>query len=161
TVVGDRVIFTAAFSNAPPASLQWQVISTNGTTTNEVPGATSATLTLSNLQLANSGSYRLKAVNATNGVAAPSYSTAAALLVGNVPAAVNNITMNYAGENGLGAAGTDTNFFPTWTIDTNNDLILGSVIGVNSAAGSGNFGLGPNSLGDPTILSDGDFGYFT
>jgi hypothetical protein len=161
TVVGDRVIFTAAFSNAPPATLQWQVISTNGTTTNDVPGATSATLTLSNVQLANSGSYRLKAVNATNGVAAPSYSTAAALLVGNVPAPVNNVIMNYAGENGLGAAGTDTNFFPTWTIDTNNDLILGSVIGVNSAAGSGNFGLGPNSLGDPTILSDGDFGYFT
>jgi hypothetical protein len=158
TVVGDQVTFTAAFSNAPPASLQWQVVSTNGTATNDILGATSATLTLNNVQLTDTGSYRLKAVNATNGAAAPSYSTAAPLVVGNVPAAVNNVIMNYAGQVGLGAAGASTNFFPNWTIDTNNDLIVNSVIGGNATAGSGNFGLG-NSFGDPTILSDGSIGY--
>ena len=31
-----------------------------------IPGATNATLTLNNLQLTNTGSYRLEAVNATN-----------------------------------------------------------------------------------------------
>ncbi|HEX4266011.1 MAG TPA: hypothetical protein VH597_16875 [Verrucomicrobiae bacterium] len=159
TVVGDHVIFAAAFSNAPPVSLQWQFINTNGTATNDIVGATAATLTLSNVQLTNSGSYRLKAVNATNGAAAPSYSTATSLAVGPVPAAVNNVIMNYAGQVGLGAAGPTTNFFPNWTIDTNNDLIVNSVIGGNASAGSGSFGLG-SSFGDPTILSDGSIGYF-
>lgn len=162
TVVGDQVVFTAAFSNAPPASLQWQFINTNNTVTNDIAGATNATLTLNNVQLTNSGSYRLQAVNATNGAAAPSYSTPAPLVVGSLPAPMNNVIVEYAGQCGLGAAGASTNFYPTWTIDTNNDLILGfptTASGPGTAtAGAGNFGLG-QANGDPTILDDGSFGY--
>src|ERR1035437_7765660 len=72
TTVGDQVIFTAAYSNSPPANLQWQFIS--GSVTNNIPGATGPTLTLNNVQMTNSGLYTLKAVNATNGAAAPSFS---------------------------------------------------------------------------------------
>jgi len=74
--VGGQAAFTAAFSNSPPVSLQWQFIS--GGVTNPVSianagvvtvtnnGVVVSTLTFSNLQLTNAGSYQLKAVNATN-----------------------------------------------------------------------------------------------
>ncbi len=158
TVVGDQVVLTAAFSNSPPASLQWLFIS--GGVTNILAGQTSPTLTLNNVQLTNSGSYLLKAVNATNGTAAPSYSTAAPLVVGNLPAAVNGVIVQYAGQCGLGALGVETNFVPTWTINTANDLILGAQIGSGatySTPGTGNFGSW-SANPDPTILSDGSFG---
>ena len=158
TVVGDQVIFTAAYSNSPPANVQWQFLS--GGTTNDISGATTATLTLNNVQLANSGSYRLKAVNATNGAAAPSYSTAAPLVVGNLPAAVGGVIVEYAGQCGLGALGVETNFVPTWTVNTANDLILGDQIGSGatySTPGAGNFGSW-SANPDPTILSDGSLG---
>src|SRR5580700_9410533 len=58
-VVGSQVTFTAAFSGAAPITYQWQVIS--GGATNNISGATSTSLTLSNLQLANTASYRLLA----------------------------------------------------------------------------------------------------
>ncbi len=158
TVVGDQVVLTAAFSNSPPASLQWLFIS--GGVTNILSGQTSSTLTLNNVQLTNSGSYLLKAVNATNGAAAPSYSTAAPLVVGNLPAAVNGVIVQYAGQCGLGALGVETNFVPTWTLNTANDLILGAQIGSGatySTPGTGNFGSW-SANPDPTILSDGSFG---
>ncbi len=158
TVVGDQVVLTAAYSNAPPANLQWQFLS--GGTTNDIAGATSATLTLNNVQLTNWGSYRLKAVNATNVLAAPSYSTWTALAVSNSPAPVNGVIVNYAGQCGLGALGVETNFVPTWTINTANDLILGAQNGSGATyftPGVGNFGSW-SANPDPTILSDGSFG---
>jgi hypothetical protein len=70
---GSNVIFSAAFSNSPPVTLQWQkVVSgvTNDINTGVVTvtnnGIVSSTLTLVNAQFSDSGSYRLKAVNATN-----------------------------------------------------------------------------------------------
>ncbi|HEU5070169.1 MAG TPA: immunoglobulin domain-containing protein, partial [Verrucomicrobiae bacterium] len=159
TVAGDDVVFTAAFSNSPPAALQWQFIS--GGVTNDLAGATNATLTLTNVQVASSGAYQLKAVNATNGAAAPSYATAATLVVSNIPAAVNNVILKYAGQCGLGAAGSSTNFYPTWTINTNNDLVHGFPIGSGpgtATPGVGNYGL-DQAYGDPTILADGAVGY--
>jgi len=85
--VAGQIVFTAAFSNSPAVNLQWQFVS-NGVTNNINTGVVNmtnngviaSTLTLTNLQLADTGSYRLKAVNATNssGVA---YSTAAPLTV--------------------------------------------------------------------------------
>jgi hypothetical protein len=156
TVVGDQVVFTAAYSNVPPASLQWQVVSTDGKTTNDVPGATSTNLTLNNVQLTDSGFYRLKAVNATNGAAAPSYSTVAQLVVSNTPAAVNGVIVNYAGQT---FPSSSTNFLPAWPVDT-NDLNL--ISGFTAGSGEGTFtyagdftGGGNFCNGDPTILSDG------
>jgi Immunoglobulin I-set domain len=71
--VGDSAVFTAAFSNSPPVNLQWQFFA-NGVTNNINTGVVtvtnngivSTTLTVTNLQAANSGSYRIEAVNATD-----------------------------------------------------------------------------------------------
>ncbi len=154
TVVGDQVVFTAAFSNAPPAELQWQHISTDGTATNDVPGATTGTLTLNNAQLADSGSYRLKAVNATNNLAAPSYSSARQLVVNAVPAPINGIIVEPSNQRGLGATGISTNFYPTWSVATDDDLILGAV----PIPGTGEFG-DASTGNDPSLLTDGVNGF--
>ena len=85
--VGSSPTFTAAFSNLPPVSLQWQQIA-NGVTNNlsngvvnvTSNGVVTSTLTLNNVQLAAAGSYRLQAVNATNS-AGLVYTTPAALTV--------------------------------------------------------------------------------
>src|SRR5271170_1524932 len=60
-VVGSQVTFTAAFTAGFPLVYQWWVIS--GGVTNTIPGATSSTLTLLNLQLTNTASYQLQASN--------------------------------------------------------------------------------------------------
>src|ERR1700744_3024454 len=65
-VVGSQVTFNASFTGTSPIYYQWQVI--GGGVTNNISGATNATLTLTNLQLANTASYRLQASN-TTGVA--------------------------------------------------------------------------------------------
>jgi len=56
--VGGSATFTAAASGVPAASVQWQ-LSTDGVSFSNVSGATSTTLTLSNVTLAQNGSrYR-------------------------------------------------------------------------------------------------------
>jgi hypothetical protein len=146
TAVGDQVIFTAAYSNSPPANLQWQFISAG--VTNNIPGATGPILTLNNVQLTNSGSYTLMAVNATNGAAAPSYSTVASLTVAtNGLAPVRNIltTVSSQTSDGLG-------FVPTWPLATNSLLA-----GLTTTAEVGDFyDLGLAS-GTP-VLTDGIIG---
>ncbi|HTJ00195.1 MAG TPA: immunoglobulin domain-containing protein [Dongiaceae bacterium] len=71
--VGGQVTYTAAFSNSPAVNVTWQFIGNGGTndissgvvnTTNN--GILVSTLTLTNLQGANSGTYAAKAVDATN-----------------------------------------------------------------------------------------------
>jgi hypothetical protein len=72
--LGSNAVFTAAFSNSPPVSLQWQKIVV-GTSTNSVNtgvvnvtnnGIVTSTLTISNAQLADAAAYQVVAVNATN-----------------------------------------------------------------------------------------------
>jgi len=145
-VVGSQVTFTAAFSGVAPLSYQWQKIS--GGTTNNVVGATNATLTLTNLQLANAGSFRLQASNAF-GVA---FSTAGTLTVSSVPVAVNNVVASFAAQTGTGS-GT---FTPTWTISTSNSLIAGKT--PNSTSGSFTLEVPGRSV---SFLTDGGDGALT
>ena len=177
TFAGDQVVFSASYSNYPPVAAQWQHVTTSPASTNNINtgvvtvvsnGVVTSTLTLNNVQLADSGTYRLEGLNATNGTAAASYSTAAPLTVNSVPAPVNNIVLVASGQLGLGPISPvngSTNFFPTWVENTNTDLLLGSVDGGPGVpgtvtAGTGDFGP-PNSNcnGDPVILSDGSIGY--
>src|ERR1022692_3868819 len=168
TVVGDQVVFTAAYSNTPPAGLQWQV--SNGAVTNNVNtgvvnvssgGVTTSTLTLNNVQVSNSGTYLLNATNSIDNTALPSHSTGAQLAVSSTPAAVNNVIINYASQN----FPSSTNFLPAWPVDTNNlNLIYGFTIG----SGPGTFtyagdftGGGNYCNADPTVLSDGMIGTMT
>jgi hypothetical protein len=127
TVVGDQIAFTAAFASAQPMDYQWQVI--RGGATNNIPGATYPTLSLTNLQLTDTASYRLVASNALGlGLSAPS-----SLVVSSVPAAVNNIITTVATQTGLGS-GT---FTPVWPVATNGSLIAGQA----PSSFNGNFSL--------------------
>ena len=177
TFVGDQVVFTASYSNYPPVTPQWQQITTGPAATNNINagvvtvvsnGVVTSTLTLNNVQLSNSGTYWLEGLNATNGTAAPSYSTAAPLTVHSLPAPVNNIIIAESGQLGLGGispVNASTNFFPTWDENTNTDLLLGSVDGGPGVpgtvtGGAGNFNpQGSACNGDPVILTDGSIGY--
>jgi hypothetical protein len=145
TVVGDQVIFTAAYGTQPPASLQWQYI--NGTVTNNIPGATGPTLTLNNVQLTNSGFYVLKAVNATNGAAAPSYSTLATLTVAtNGLAPVRNLLTTVSSQTSGGIG-----FVPTWPVAADSLLA-----GLGTTTETGNFM--QQGASGTYILTDGVIG---
>jgi hypothetical protein len=131
-IVGSQVTFTTAGFGGANLAYQWQMIR-SGVTSN-LPGATNITLTLTNLQLANSASYQLLASNAS-GI---SVSIPGSLTVSNVPSAVNNVITSFAAQTGLpyGFA-----FTPTWT------LAPGSLIGGLSAGSTnGNFNLDPYYL---------------
>ena len=122
TVVGDQVVFSAAYSNSPPVNLQWQKLVGAPTVTNNVNtgvltvtnnGVVTSTLTLNNVQLTDSGSYQLEGLNATNSLGI-AFSSAAALVVSNAPAPINNVVLNYAAQTFLGS----TNYFPPWPVDS-------------------------------------------
>ena len=144
-VVGSQVTFTAAISGVGLV-YQWQKIS--GGVTNNVAGATNAVLTLTNLQLANTASYQLRATNG-HGVAV---SAPGALTVASVPAAVNNVITSLAAQTGTGS-GT---FTPTWTVVTNNSLIAGQL--PSSTAGSFTLEVPGRSV---SSLTDGGNGALT
>jgi hypothetical protein len=149
-VVGSQVTFSAAFGSTNayfglPAyyygaaftdaaigvgnTYQWQFIS--GGVTNNIPGATSLTLTLSNLQLTNTGSYQLRAsYGSTVAVSIP-----ASLTVSNVPAPVNNVIISYAAQT---AGGYGFGLTPTWTIPLGN-IIYEQI----PSSTNGNFDLEP------------------
>jgi hypothetical protein len=88
--VGSNVVFTAAFSNSPSVSLQWQqIVSGSPIVTNNInsgvvtvtnAGVVSSTLTLTNVQVGSAGSYRLKATDNGNS-ANIAYSAAASLTI--------------------------------------------------------------------------------
>jgi hypothetical protein len=146
TIVGDQVIFTAAYSNLPPANLQWQFVS--GGVTYDIPGATSPTLTLNNVQLTDNGTYTLKAVNATNDAVDPSYSSLATLTVAtNRLVPVRNILTTVSSQTSDGSG-----FVPTWPVATDSLLT-----GLNTTSEVGDFyNLGLAS--GTAVLTDGSIG---
>ena len=118
-VVGSQVTLVAAFTAARTPAYQWQKIS--GGSTNNITGATNTMLTLTNLQLTDTGNYRLQAAN-TYGVAV---SSASSLTVSSLPAAVNNVITAFAAQTGTGGG----MFTPTWTMTKNSSLIAGQIPG--------------------------------
>ena len=145
-VVGNQVSFTAAFTGVGPLSYQWKKIS--GGVTNNVAGATSSILTLTNLQLTNTAAYQLQASNAY-GVAV---STPSSLTVSSAPAAVNNVVTKLAAQTGTGS-GT---FIPTWVVVTNNSVIAGKL--PSSTSGSFTLEIPGRSV---SFLTDGGDGALT
>jgi hypothetical protein len=144
-VVGSQVSFTASFNGTTLINYQWQTV--NGGVTNDVPGATSPTLTLNNLQLANSGSYQLRASNSV-GV---SYSSTNLFTVNPVPAANGNgVIASPANQTGSGA------FNATWTV-ASGSLIAGK--SPSSTGVGGSFTADPGEGGLP-VLTDGQLDLF-
>jgi hypothetical protein len=163
TFVGDQIVFTAAYSNLPPVTLQWRQITTSPAATNNINsgvvnvtdnGVITSTLTLNNVQLIDSGSYVLEGLNATNGAALPSESSAASLVVSTpVPPLTGggNVLAEYTGQAG------PSSYYPPWTLDTNSDLIYGFSVGAgNAIPGPGTYDLQVPLSVDPSVLSDGD-----
>ena len=74
--VGSNVVFTAAFSNSPAVNVQWQQIVTGtpnvtnninaGVVTVTNNNVVASTLTITNVQESNAGSYRLEAIDSGN-----------------------------------------------------------------------------------------------
>lgn len=153
--VGSNVVFTAAFSNSPPVSLQWLQIfdgATNdinaGVVTVTNNGVVTSTLTLSNVPLASSGaSYQLEAVNATNSSGTAVYTSAASLsivpaITWYAPGAGNGA---FSSDAVLGFAGTPANevygvdFGGSGSITTDNGYTF------NDYASSGNISVANSS----------------
>ena len=111
--IGDQVTYTAAFSNSPTLTVQWQLV-TSGATNNISSGVVNttnssiltSTLTLTNLQVANTGSYRAKATDSTNSLNFKF--TASATL--NVIGLINWVKFGtFADDTVLGLAGATAN----------------------------------------------------
>ena len=159
TFGGDQIVFSAAYSNDVPNTLQWVQVA-SGPVTNNINtgvvnvtsgGVTTSTLTISSVQLSNAGTYMLEAINATNS-AAIAYSPVATLVV-NTPVTVGNVVQMNSAQ-----AGT-TNYYPGWTMNTNTDLIYGfSLSDGNSdvVPGPGTYDLETPLNLDPSVLSDGN-----
>lgn len=142
-VVGSQITFTAVMDGTRPISYQWQVDTGFGPV--NIPGATNANLTLSNLQLTDNGIYNVLASNVFSVTA----STGSTLVVNDTPTATNNIVASPAAQTGLGGP---TFFHPTWTVAPNS-LIAGTA---PSAVGPGSFNFGAS--GTPAVLTDGSTG---
>jgi hypothetical protein len=114
--VGQSVTFTASFTGNQPITNQWQY-SANGSSYSSIPGASGSTLTLNDVQLTNTGSYRLTASN-SQGPGSPS--AAATLTVSQVPTvgfslSAGSLTLTWAGTGTLMEA---TSLAGPWTVVT-------------------------------------------
>ena len=141
-VVGSDITFTTAFSAVAPLSYQWMVNTGGGSV--PIPGATTPVLTLTNLQLTDSGSYNCVASNASG----TATSTLASLTVSDTP-----------GTDPYGAIDSEAFqadgvpfFYPTWTLPS-GDLLAGLA---PSAVASGQFN--EESASGVNVLSDGAIG---
>jgi len=142
-VIGGQVTFTAAFDGNRPLAYQWQV--DYGSGPGPIAGATNATLTLTNLQLTDTGSY---SVTATDSLGTTN-STPSAFTVSPPPAPdANGVIVSAANQYGLGGT---TEFTPTWVI-ASNSLIRGELPSVTT----GNFQ--EEAAGGVPTLTDGTFG---
>jgi hypothetical protein len=138
----DSVTFTAGFSSTAPLHYQWLVNTGAGPV--PIAGGTNTTLTLTDLQLSDSGAYSCMASNSFGVVS----STPNSFTVTNAPIPdANGVLELPANQTGYGG----TRFTPTWAIAP------GSVIGgVLPAAYNGNFQ--QENAGGVSALTDGSFG---
>ena len=79
--VGGELTFATVFAGTLPIFYQWQANTGHGLS--DIPDATNASLTLTNLQTSNSGEYQIVASNSIGG---PVTSSTASLTVSSVPA---------------------------------------------------------------------------
>lgn len=137
-VVGSQVTFRAAFSGVLPC-YQWLKNSGNGLVA--IPNATNATLTVSNLTLADSGSYCLLASNTISVVT----STTNTFTVNPAPTAANWMVIDAAYQT------YNAVFAPTWTISANS-LIAGQLPSTQNGTFTN------ENAGGVAVLTDGQFG---
>jgi len=156
---GATVILTATFAGSLPIAYQWVTDGGSGTFTN-IPGATSSTLVITNVQAGNAGNYYLTAANLAGGPASSGQTT---LTV--VPAtyeiyfgATNAITTADAVLNQPGVVTGAAVFGGTAevvTLSNGSNITFtadGSVASVSPGNTGGNFAYpAPNTTGNPTF----------
>jgi hypothetical protein len=145
-VAGSSETFTAVFESSQPITYQWYVIS-NGVTL-PVSGGTSASLTLTNLQTAETGSYFVVGLNGL-GEASSSTNT---FTVNPAPTATNNVLEGFAFQQTY-TGGPE--LAPTWTFAP-NDLLLGLAATTLSPSASA---FSQGGCGPASNLTDGQIGY--
>jgi hypothetical protein len=176
---GSNIVFTAAFSNSPAVNLQWQVI-TNGVTNNintgvmiwTNNGVVASTLTLTNLQVSNAGSYRLKATDLANS-SNIAYSAPASLTV--IPLitwyAAGTYNGTFADNSVLALAGPVSNevygvdFGGSGSQTTANgytfeDVTSGNMSVANNPSSYGGYMTGGATTGDPALDAMLTFGLY-
>jgi hypothetical protein len=160
--VSNSVAFTASFSNSPAVTLQWQqVISGTPNVTNNINtgvvtvtnnNVVTSTLTLTNLQVANAGSYQLRAVNQAGSAV---YTVAAPLTV--VPTitwyAAGTYNSTFIDDTVLGLAGTTANEVYGVDFGGSGSQTTANGYTFNDGPGSGNMTI----AGSPSSFS----GYLT
>ena len=130
-LVGGTAPFSVSASGTGPLSYQWAFNGSN------IDGATSATLTLGNVQLTNAGNYSVVVTNTSGSI----LSSNALLTVNPAPANVPVITAfsPQSGADGTMVNITGFNFDPT---PGNNTVHFGAVRAVVSAASATNLVVG-------------------
>jgi subtilase family serine protease len=118
---GQTATFTAAATGNLPPTVQWQVSSDGGNTWTNISGATSTTLTLSNISFAQNG-YQYRAVF-TNSVNSAN-SNAAVLTVYTVPVITSGNGATFTASQGGGFTVTAAGF-PTPTFSLSGGLPSG------------------------------------
>jgi hypothetical protein len=140
-VVGSSVVFTTGFNSSQPMTFQWQVSGTN------IPGATTTTLTLTNLQLTNTGSYGCIASNSLGVIS----NTPSSFTVNPASAPVGGVIASEAGQTWSGSL-----FTPTWTVAPGS-IIAGTLPSATTGPANG-FTTGSASVGGLPVLTDGLIG---
>jgi hypothetical protein len=149
--VGSQQTFSAVFNGTMPITYQWQANTGSGML--NIPNATNTSLTLTNVQLANAGSYQLLAYNSVGG---PASSGVATLTVFSAPAYVSAVLA----ANPVGY----------WRLNETNNPVSGTVVAVDAmhnfngvyGSGAGDGVPGPTpSMGFPGFESDNTAAEFT
>jgi hypothetical protein len=130
---GQTATFTAAASGNPTPTVQWQLSIDGGATFNDVPGATTATLTLANATPSqNATKYRAVFTN-TTGTAT---TTVATLTVDFAPTVATNPTPQTvaSGSTATFSAAASGNPTPSvqWQVSTDGGTTFGNIAGATS-----------------------------
>jgi hypothetical protein len=146
----NTVNFTASFVGTQPIHYQWQVSpNANGSSAVNIPGATSATYTLSNPQVSNTGYYSLQASNSISGATSTNSAWVQYLVLPSTnsvikwskPVVINGLTAAqilglpgaFVGATSFGGSGvvTVTNGATIFTFDTTASASLSGGFGGN------------------------------
>jgi uncharacterized repeat protein (TIGR03803 family) len=131
--VGGTAVFTAAANGTPTPTVQWQVSTDGGKTFNNISGATSTTLTLSNVQAPQNG-YQYQAVfTNSNGTATTSAATLTVTFAPTVTLSPSNQTVT-AGQNVTLTAAASGGPTPTvqWQVSTDGGKTFTNISGATS-----------------------------
>jgi hypothetical protein len=130
--VGQTATFSAAAAANPPATVQWQVSTDQGATFNDIPGATTTTLSFTFTAGDDGNEYQAVFTNSLGSAT----TTAATLSVGFAPtitAQPSNVTVN-AGQTATFTAAADGKATPTvqWQVSTDGGATFTNIGGATS-----------------------------